>query len=177
MADEYGKKLTAALAAVRRLHSDTSKLMVDFDGKMIADGWSSVFDNTATGELTYSVKAQFWMAQAVWRYYAKDGSPGYVEGLTVVFFRERTEEPLFLVAQVQYHLGPKELVSSVCRVWDIWYLYFKHTDKRDLEAVNTFRDIENGRIEKAAVLAVPLLSIKTLADAVAALNKVREAGF
>jgi hypothetical protein len=177
MADEYGKKLTTALAAVRQLHSDTSKLMVDFDGKMFAGGWSSVFANTAMSELTYQVRAQFWMAQAVYRYYAKDGSPGYVEGLAVVFFRKGVEEPLFLVAQIQYHMDPNKVISSVCQVWDIWYLYFKHADKRDLEAVNRFRNIENGRIERAAVLAAPLLSIKTLADAMAALNKVREARF
>jgi len=175
MADEYGKKLTTALAAVRQLHSDTSKLLVDFDSKMFAGGWSSVFENIATRDLTYAVKAQFWMAEAVFRYYAKDGNPGHVEGLTVVFFERRAKEPLFLIAQLQYRMGANKLISDVCRPWDIWYLYFEHTDKRELQTLHTFRNIDNDRIERAAVLAVPLLSIKTPADAVATLEQVREA--
>ncbi len=175
MADEYGKKLTTALAAVRQLHSDTSKLLVDFDSKMFAGDWSSVFENTATGDLTYAVKAQFWMAQAVFRYYAKDGNPGHVEGLTVAFFQSHAEEPLFLIAQLQYRMGTDKLIRDVCRAWDIWDLYFKHTDKWELQTLHTFQNIDNDRIERAAVLAVPLLTIKTLADAVAALEQVREA--
>ena len=128
MADEYGKKLTTALAAVRQLHSDTSKLMVDFDGKMFAAGWSSVFENIATRDLTYSVRAQFWMAEGVYRYYANDGNPGYIEGLTVAFFDKRAEEPLFLAAEIQYRMDANKLISTVCRAWDIWHLYFGNTD-------------------------------------------------
>jgi hypothetical protein len=142
---------------------------------MFAAGWSSVFENTATRDLTYSVRASFWMAEAVFRYYAKDGSPGHVEGLTIVFFERRAEEPLFLISQIQYRMEASKLISDVCGPWDIWYLYFKHTDKRELQTLHTFRNIDNDRIERAAVLAVPLLSIKTLAAAVATLEQVREA--
>jgi len=175
MSVDYGKKLATALAAIRQLHSDTSKLMVDFDGNMFADGWYSVFENVATRDLTYHVKAKFWMAEGVYRYYTKHATPGLVEGLTVVFFDPRAEEPLFLTAQVQYRVEANKLISDVCAAWDIWWLYFDLTDKRELGRVYRHGNIDNGRIEWAKVLAVPLLSIQGLTDAEAKLKEIREA--
>jgi hypothetical protein len=174
MSVDYGKKLAAALAAICQLHSDTSKLMVDFDSNMSADGWNSVFENFATRELTYNVKAKFWMAQGVYRYYTKDAKPGLVEGLTVVFFDPLAEEPLFLTAELQYCMEAKKLIRNVCDAWDIWWLYFDLTDKRELGRVYRHGNIDNGRIEWAKVLAVPLLSIQSLTDAEARLKQIRD---
>lgn len=175
MSVDYGKRLTSALAAIRHLHSDTSKLMVDFDGYMFADGWDSVFENVATRDLTRHVKAKFWMAEGVHRYYTKNAKTGLVEGLTVIFFNPREEEPLFLTAQLQYRLEANKLIKEVCGEWHIWNLFSDHTDKRELGSVRTFRNIDNGRIEWAKVLAVPLLPIKSLAGAQAKLNEIRQA--
>jgi hypothetical protein len=175
MSDDYGKKLTSALAAIRRLHSDTSKLMVDFDAYMFADGWDSVFENVATRDLTYHVKAKFWMAEGVYRYYTKNPKGGLVEGLTVVFFDPRADEPLFLTGQLQYRLEANKLISDACGAWDICRLYFDLIDKRELGRVYRHKNIDNGGIESAKVLAVPLMSIQSLADAQAKLNEIREA--
>jgi hypothetical protein len=51
MTQDYGKQIMLALRAVEQLHSDCSKLLVDFDKKMA--GWNSVFSNYATRDLTY----------------------------------------------------------------------------------------------------------------------------
>jgi len=64
---DYGRQIMIALNAVRQLHSDTTRLLVDFGKKMGAD-WYSVFGNFATRELTYSVNTEFWMAEGVYRY-------------------------------------------------------------------------------------------------------------
>lgn len=174
MSVDYGKRLATALAAIRQLHSDTSKLMVDFDSKMFADGWYSVYENYATRDLTYNVKADCWMASGVYRYYAKDASPGVVEGLTICFFDHRIEEPLLLVSKIFYNTSAGKPLKEICRAWDIWELFFDRTDKRELGSVYTYRNIDNGRIEWAKVLAVPLLSIKSLIDAEARLKQIPE---
>jgi len=52
--DEYGKKASRALAAVRRMHGDVSKLLADADGT-IGKGKVSAFGSWATQELTYPI--------------------------------------------------------------------------------------------------------------------------
>src|SRR3954454_1641309 len=94
--DDYGLKISRALAAVRRMHADVSKLLVDADGTIGKDK-DSLFGNYATRNLTYSVKADFWMAWFVHRYYAAPNGPdpGLVDAISVWFFdnQSRITEP------------------------------------------------------------------------------------
>lgn len=107
MNDDYGQKINLALAAVRRMHADVSKLLVDADGS-IGKGKASVFDAYATRDLTYHYRADFWMAEGVYRLYAPKGASDEhpVEGLTVRFFDQegRIEEPFLIVGQLKYKL-------------------------------------------------------------------------
>lgn len=164
MSQDYGKKIGRALEAVRRLHSDASRLLQDCDGT-IGKGKKAVHGSYATHELTWNVRAEYWMAEAVYRYYYADQpSDGLVDGITVSFFdyQQRVDEPLLIVGQLQYHVEEDFQIRSACYGWDIWYAFFDWSGNRQLDAILGGKHIENGRIEWFKVLAVPLYSIQSM---------------
>ena len=176
MTADYGKKVTMALHAVRRLHSDTSKLLVDCDKKRYAEGCYSVFENVATRDLTYNVNAEYWMAQAVYRYYANDAKPGLVEALTVCFFDERIDEPILLTAQFQYQVAANELVKDLCAAWDAWDLFFEPPgERKPLGKVHICRKFPRQTLQWGKVLAAPLYSIQRIEDVEQMVQEVRQA--
>ena len=62
---DYGKKMGQALKAVAKMHTQVSQLLLDCNS--LFPEYESVFGTNATRELTYSVKADFWMATyAIW---------------------------------------------------------------------------------------------------------------
>lgn len=171
MSESYGKKIAMALRAVRQLHGDTSKLLVDYDKTRIAEGCYSVFKNV-TQELSYSVNAPYWMAQYVYRYYAKKSTPGLVEGLTVCFFRENIDEPILATAQIQYRLAGDTLP---CDAWDIWYLFFEPPGEcKPLGKVHTCHRFVRDTVDWGKVLASPLFSIRRIEDVEQMLEQVRQ---
>jgi hypothetical protein len=180
-----GKNILAAFKAIARFHSDTSKLLVDCD-KRIGKGRRPVFGNWATRELTYHVKADFWMPEGMFRYY--EAGPGLVDGVAVTFFNaagitnpQLETEPLFQVARIQYkfpeiagEVTPDigDGIKAVCNAWDIWSLFFKETKDRAPGRLFEYADIDNGRIASARLIAVPLLSIGRIEDAQDLMNQV-----
>src|ERR1019366_83724 len=121
MDSDYGVKLGQALRAVARLHAVTSKLLLDCD-KYIRKGRRSLFGNYVTRDLTYNVKADFWMPEGVYRHY--DAGQLTVDSVTVTFFLppgagdpDSVPQPLFQVGQTQYspvNAGKGADVKSVC---------------------------------------------------------------
>ncbi len=158
MTSDYGRQIMIALNAVRQLHSDTSRLLVDFGKKMGAD-WYSVFGNFATRELTYSVNTEFWMAEGVYRYWASNNCPGVVKGLTICFFDRRIQEPILVVAEVKYHLQLGTEIRSVCKEWDLRNLFLDWNEKRVTGDVITFGAADGGRIQSATLIAKPIYDI------------------
>jgi hypothetical protein len=172
MSTEYGRKIAGALAAVRQLHSDTSKMLVDFDKKIVHAGWISAFDNTATRDLTYQMAAQHWMAKGVFRYYwRKEGVRGLVRGLTVRFFSRRIEEPVLLVAEMHYRPQSGE-PSFLCQGWDLWKLYFESQLVLEAEKVVNCGSFDSGRIKSATMLATLLYQIRSIEDVESKLRQV-----
>lgn len=180
MGTEYGQKIAGALKAIITLHSDTSKLLCDCD-KHIGKDRDSVFANYATRDLTYHVRASFWMAEGVYRYY--DAGPRLVDGVTVTFFnREAETEPLLKIARIQYSdTSPAngsdskdEGLRAFCKEWDIWSLFFRFTEERRLGEILTFADADNGRIAWARLIAVPLFSIGRIEDVIELVGRVVE---
>lgn len=175
MSTEYGEKLALALRAVWQLHSDTGKFLVDFDNKRVGIGWNSMFGNVATSSISTTLTAECWMAEGVYRYYVQAPALDLVEGLLVSFFhsQQKSKEPLLLVAQIKYRVAAGSSIKDVCKAWDIWYLYYDWNDRQDLERVISFGSLDDGRIEWAKVLAVPLYSIKRVEDADQLMAQVR----
>jgi len=173
-----GQSISAALKAVANFHSDTSKLLIDCD-KYIGNSRRSVFGNYATKDLSYHVKASFWMPEGMFRYY--EAGPSLVDGVCVTFFNPAAllnpkfeTEPVFKAARIQYRTAEtstqsssdsSEALKTVCDGWDIWSLFFKHHQERPLGQVLEFADIDQGRIKWARLIAVPLLSITRIDDA------------
>ena len=168
---EYGEKVGAALKAVVQLHIDTSKLLVDFDKKML--GYTSVFANVATSELTYHVRAEGWIASGVYRYYAKAEQPGLIDAITVCFLDPRLTEPLLVVAELKYHLESGADIKQICKPWDLWSLYFDWCSGAGEQQIIATKDADNGRIEWAKLKAVPLYTIQQIADVKQILDEVR----
>lgn len=170
MKTDHGQKLAGALRAVRNLHSDTSKLLVDCD-KHIGGGRDSVFGSYATKDLTWSVNASSWMAEGVYRYYK--AGPRLVDGVTVTFWNTELEiEPLLKVARIEYAGVESEHTSAIkeraikdlCKEWDIWSLFFYYAESQDLDKVLVFDDLEEERIGWARLITVPLVTITRIED-------------
>jgi len=176
MNTEYGRKVGAALRAICQLHSDTSKLLVDFDKRQLRPNCYSVFGSYATRDLTYNVKADFWMAEGVYRYYANNAEPGKIEGVAVCFFHEgfpHFDEPLLLLARINYRLDNDLPIRQVCQEWDILKLFFDFREDRELDHVLHAQNIEVGRIASASVLALPLYRIRHVDDVESAMARTR----
>jgi hypothetical protein len=181
MTTEYGKQITCALKAVAQMHSDTSRLLIDCD-KHIGKGRPSVFGSYATRDLTYNYKADFWMAEGVYRYYP--AGVNAVDGVTVAFIYSGSPtdprsdtEPLFLVGHVQYSeqsgggSSAPGTTKGRCEEWDLWRLYFEWSS-RELGSVLQFGALDDGRIASARVIAVPLFSIDSIEQVLETANRV-----
>lgn len=179
MDSDYGLKLGQALRAVARLHADTSKLLLDCD-KHIGKGRRSLFGNFVTRDLTYNVKADFWMPEGLFRHY--DAGLFLVDSITVTFFMpagsgdpESVPQPLFKAGRIQYardKAGKEADVKSVCDAWDLWWLFFKGGPKPELQQPLECADVGNGRIAWARYIAVPLISISSIQDVCKLMNTV-----
>ena len=99
--------------AVRRMHADVSKLLVDSEGTIGKDK-VPVFGNWSTQDLTYNFKADYWMAAGVFRIWAArpPAEQTVVEALTVRFFdsESRIAEPFLLCWPAQVSAAAR----SVC---------------------------------------------------------------
>jgi hypothetical protein len=113
---EYGEKVASALQAVYQLHSDTSRLLVDFDNKRVGMGWTSVFGTVATSSISTTLRAECWMAEGVYRY-MKPPALDLAEGLLVSFFhsQQKSKEPVLVVAQIKYQAAAGSPIKDVCR--------------------------------------------------------------
>jgi len=174
MAEDYGVLITGAVRAVASMHGDTSKLLLDCD-KYIGKGRPSVFGNYATRDLTYNVQAKHWMAEGVYRFYLAGSHR--VEAVTASFLEESTAEPMFLIGQIQYRCDnalEEELtaIKRICTEWDVWSLYFDWGE-RVHDVVLKYENIDDGRIESARLIAVPLFSIASIEQVVALKNRLQ----
>lgn len=168
--EDYGKQVAVAIRAVQQMHSDCSKLLLEFDRKM--EGWSPVYGNFATRDLTYHVRANQWMADGVYRFYSHKNFPGVVRGITVAFTEDEIDEPLLIVSNITYNTIAAD-VKSVCQEWDPWYAFFEWGGKRVFDEVLLFETIDpQKRIQSARLIAKPLYSIKSMEDVDNLMNRV-----
>jgi hypothetical protein len=168
MTEDYGKQMNIALRAVEQMHSDCSRLLLDFDRKM--EGWAPIFGSYATRDLTYNVRAQRWMAEGVYRLYSNRSHPSVVRGLTISFIEPDTDQPLLLAAEIRY-ADQKSDIKTVCREWDIWGIFFDSGGRRIYdEILSSLVPDPTKRIGSAQLIAKPLYSIKSV-DEIAELMK------
>lgn len=185
-ADDYGRKASMALAAVRRMHADVSRLLVDAEGTFGKDR-TPAFGSYATQDLTYSYKADYWMPEGVFRVWASKppAEQAAVDAITVRFFdlESRIEEPFLLVGQIKYRLqGDVSAVDyltdkagkSEKRAWHLWYAYASWGGERRPGVVLAGSRLERN-VEWFKVIGVPLYSIRSFDDVTALMAQVRAA--
>lgn len=155
------------------MHSATSKLLQDFD-KHAAWPSVSVFQNTATKDLTYATSAQYWMPEGVFRYLSCKDHPRLVEAITVCFLDDELEEPILLIGRLEYAEDPLQ-TRAMCDGWDLWFLYFpiRAGWEHGVAAKCEVPADRAARILNATMISVPLYSITRTADVEGLLRGVR----
>lgn len=174
MSADDGKKIQAAIRAVCQMHSDVSKLLLDFDD-FVPWPCESVFGNVATRDLTAQARAKYWMSDGVYRYLLSKAEPGLVEAITVCFNSPELVEPLLLLGRIQYAVGDGREIAAVCEPWDLWYLYFNRKE-RQLRVSLDCTTSDQSRIISARVIAAPLYSIGSRSEVGDLLTTLRNVG-
>jgi len=161
---DYGKKVGQALKVVAKMHSQVSQLLSDCDGLFL--DYASVFGNTVTGGLTYHVKARFWMAEAVFRYWFKQGQP--LLGITAMFhpWEGDLEQPLLVTGRIEYPDITSENIRERCDGWPLWSAVMEWSPQppRFDEVIELSNPDNKGTIQNMMLIAVPLFQIENLDD-------------
>jgi len=161
---DYGKKVGQALKAVTTMHSQVSQLLSDCDS--LFPDYVSVFGNIVTSDLTYHVKADFWMAEGVYRYWFKQGQP--VVGVTVIFHQgeDKLEQPLLVVGCLDYLDVNSQNIRQRCNGWHLWSAAMEWSPQPvQLGEVIPLSDPDGkGTIQNAKLIVVPLFHIESLDD-------------
>jgi len=161
---DYGKKMGQALKAVATMHSQVSQLLSDCDG--LFPDYEPVFGNIVTSMLTWHLKADFWMARGVYRYWFLQGKA--VPGVTAVF-RSRVvelEEPLFIVGCIDYPDITSQNIKQRCDGWHLWAALRDWAPKPPplSEVINLSDPDGKGTMRNIKLIAVPLFQIENLND-------------
>jgi hypothetical protein len=178
MINNDGQRVGLALDAVRRMHADVSRLLVDTDGT-IGKGKESVFRKIVTRDLTYNVRAAFWMAWFAYRYYATaEGSdPNLVEAVTVWFFDKyapvRINEPHLLLGQLWYDLATGQEAKDVCKEFDLVDAYAWWSTPAPNTVLFGISPQQRPSVRWFKVIGVPLYTIRSKDQVVALMNRVR----
>lgn len=169
---DYGKKVGQALKAVATMHSQVSQLLSDCDS--LFPDYEPVFGNVVTKDLTYHVKADFWMAEGVYRYWYKEGQP--LVGLTVMFHDSegKLEQPLFVVGYINYLDITSQNVRERCDGWHLWYGAMDWAPQPAClgEVIDLSDPDGKGTIRNMRWIAVPLFQIENLDDIRSLFRKV-----
>lgn len=181
MSDDYGRKIEQALAAVRRMHADVSKLLVDLD-KTIGRGKTSVYGGRATSDMSGSYREPRWMTWFVHRYFVSgnEADASLVEAISVCFIDptepQRFDEPLLILGQIAYRLEPGQPVKAVCQEWDLVRAYLDWVNPSLKDNVQTGQLPEERKdIRWFKVIGFPLFLIGSMDRVVALMDRVRAA--
>jgi hypothetical protein len=175
MSTDDGKKIQSAIKAVCQMHSDVSKLLLDFDGLA---PWpsESVFGNTATRDLTAQARTPYWMSEGVFRYLSNKAEPSLVEAITVCFIDPKLVEPLLLLGRIRYAVGEDGTIAGRCEPWDLWNLHFLWNKDWQERVPKDCSAPDQSRIISARVIAAPLYSIGSLSEVGDLLTRMRNCG-
>ena len=131
----YGKDIKHCLDAVAQLHQDCKKLLIDLDEFMDNKGRETITGSYATRDLSWSVNSGFWMAEGLYRFYAKksEEKPGNIRdkqnndifGATIILCskkpgeNKKIEEPILIAGIIQF----SDEYEFMGKIPDEWYLW------------------------------------------------------
>jgi len=158
---DYGKKIGLAYKAILQMHKDAKKLLIDCDNYFEQE---SIFGNTVTSSLSYSIQASYWLAQGLFRYWPQDND--ITNGATIIFFTEdeKVDQPLFIAGKIRYKLENNKL-SEVCKYWDLWNVSLNWSEELKINSINNLvTPGDEGRIEEITYIIKPLFQINEFKD-------------
>lgn len=178
MADEsWGVQMARALRAVREMHSDASRLLLDLDRGLL--GYKSVYGSFATMDLSYDIKRGMFMAEGLLRHWVESSAKDTVVAVNIAFWDETAKiiEPMFIAAKLLY-LEPVPTTPDRSKAWDPWSAYLSWTtDRKPWELLEAAPPQKRADLLRVVTFAVPLSSITTEAHGRDLLNKVKEYDF
>lgn len=161
---DYGKKMMQALKAVATMHSQVSQLLSDCDS--LFPDYEPVFGNIVTSLLSWNLRADFWMARGVYRYWFQQGKP--VLAVAAMFHSKvmELEQPLFLVGSIDYPDITSQNVKQQVDAWHLWTAFRDWAPKPTplSEVVDLSDPNGKGTIKSIKLIAVPLFQIENLDD-------------
>lgn len=179
-----GKQVGIAFKALKRCHSDVSKLLLDLDKEMKKDGLSRLWvgRDAVTYGVSKAIYAEHWMPERIYRYYtspASDDAHNVVEGVNVCFshVHPAASEPLLVIGKAIYRVPNGKKLIEVAQVWDFLdaFVTWHDTTLDDLAKVLRWRDQENGRVDEMRFIAVDLYSVNSMKVVLELLGQVRKA--
>jgi hypothetical protein len=149
---DYGAMVGASLRAVRLLHEDTSRLMLECDNIMRSRARKSLFRDDLWSQVKVSTRgASIWMPEAAVRGYVRNGEwDGWVTWVLAAFFDKSDEslrEPLLVVARAKYRWRKKPPDLKVVGKWDLWSNRAEWSDMMtDLGSAYPVEDLPDDKI-------------------------------
>ena len=119
-----------------------------------------LYGNTITRDLTHGLNQGFWMAEGVYRFWRREGSP--VVGVTVILCSaahpNSPSEPILVVGRMWFSREPR-----VADSWLLWQAQRNWEEDRPLGRIMEYPNHEEG-VENVKAIAVPLYHIEKLED-------------
>ena len=174
MADKaWGKQMMLAIQAVRGLHTDASRLLLDLDRGLV--GYRSVYGSFATMDLSYDIKRGTFMSNGLLRHWLHNSQPDAVIAVNIAFWDDRGKvtEPLFIAAKLLY-TDQLEKAGDRTKAWDPWYAYLDWTTPRlENEVSEAQPPAKRQDLRRAITIGVPLCSVTTEAHGHELIERVR----
>jgi len=169
-----GEQMMFAMKAVANMQSDCIQLFEDLDKAL--PGLKSFYNTVVTLDLGYTMSARRYLAEGLIRLYHSPENDAEFLSINICFFDlndPRFTEPIFVVARISYEPTSVDQKEKTKRGWDPWYAFLSWSPERKYgEPVTIERPKQREAIEKIAVIAAPLLTINSIDDAIALIDKV-----
>jgi hypothetical protein len=175
--EDWGTQMLLALKAVRTMHADSSRLLLDLDRALV--GYKSIYGSFATMDLSYDIKRASFMSEGLLRHWVHSSRPDTVIAVNIAFWDDNAglNEPFFIAAKLLY-ADALQTTPDRNKAWDPWYAYLNWTNQRKLnEIVEAKPPEKRADILRAVSIGVPLSSIVTEAHGAMILEKAKSYDF
>ena len=166
--EENGRKMNLALTAVRDLHRDCSRLLLDIDDWMQKKHWRRFADDDTAARPSNDLKKAFFMAPYLYRrwVFGKQAQAARVQGVFIFLFDKGNDGfldvPTLIASDFTYH---KPVSFKEQRHWDPYHAL---CDWSGTMAMNQVLEVDSersgGKVHSGTLIARPLFALTTSTD-------------
>jgi len=152
------QNLINAFQYIKTFYREVAQMLEDIQELMDKEGWSSMGDNTVTGDLSRSlINPNNWLPFYLFRNFTNEAEDNYKKGILVFFDIENNKFPISIV------YGNVNISDQKHDRWDIWRLWYNNKDKlKDLTGeIIPVKTESNGNKIDGKLIAIPLTMIST----------------